>query len=141
MDSNENKLLPMNENQCIPDGSGRNLTDVELQENVFNWIHEQWNNLFRSSRKLITDRDKVVYYEACANNKVLKDGFIFNNGCLVKVMHWINISLRRRTTVTRSVNEKVWVNGYLTTKGDDAKMRGSTSKVRSSNIWMNEGLS
>ena len=132
-DQNENKLLPMKENQCIPNNSGRNLIDIESQENVFNWIHERWTNMFRFSGKSYSSRieSKLSTMRNVETTRSLKDGFIFSNGCLVKVKHWINVSLRSSNKIRKwkkkrskwSVNEKVSVNGCLTAKGDGAKIK------------------
>ena len=97
---NEDKLLPLRGKRCRLDG-GRKVTDVELEEEVLNWIHERRANMLRVSRKLIMFKAKAIYNEKCGNNEALKDGFIASNGWLVKFMHRNNLSLRRRTTVAQ----------------------------------------
>ena len=95
------KLLPLRGKRCRLDGGGRKVTDVELEEEVLNWIHERRANMLRVSRKLIMFKAKAIYDEKCGNNEALKDGFIASNGWLVKFMHRNNLSLRRRTTVAQ----------------------------------------
>ena len=62
------------------DGGGRKFTDVELEEEVLNWIQKRRSDMLRVSIKLIMFKAKYIYNEKCGDNEELKAGFVAKNG-------------------------------------------------------------
>ena len=50
-------------------GGGRELTDVELEEEVLSWLQQRRSNMVRVSRKLIMFKAKSIYNEKCGDMK------------------------------------------------------------------------
>ena len=89
----EEKVTSLNERRFRLDGGERKLTDVELEEEVLGWIHQQHSNMLSVSRKLIMFKAKSIYDEKCGDNEELKAGFVASNGWLTKFMKRSNLSM------------------------------------------------
>ena len=92
------------------DGGGRKLTNVELEEEVLNWIQKRRSDMLRVSIKLIMFKAKYIYNEKCDDNEELKAGFVAKNGWLTKFMKRNNLSIRRRIIIAQKNSS------HLTTK-------------------------
>lgn len=89
----------MNGSQCRLDVCGWKLADVELEEQVWSWIHKGPANMLCISRQLIMFKFKFIYDEKYVNNEVIKDAFIGKNGWLVKIKSCNNLLLRMKITI------------------------------------------
>ena len=89
----EEKVTSLKERRFRLDGGERKLTDVELEEEVLGWIHQQHSNMLSVSRKLIMFKAKSIYDEKCGDNEELKAGFVASNGWLTKFMKRSNLSM------------------------------------------------
>lgn len=79
-------------------GGGCKIKNLDLEEDLLEWIHERRDNSLRVSRKLIMRKAKAIHTESAGEDIVEKNSFQANRGWLKKFMKRNYLSLRRRTT-------------------------------------------
>ena len=80
------------------DGGGKKPKDVNLEENLMEWVSQRRENKLRVSRKLIMFKARALHKERVGEDSVEKNVFVASRGWLENFMRRYGLSLRRRTT-------------------------------------------
>ena len=82
------------------DGGGRKCNDEDLEEEVVNWIYEQWSRMLHVSRKMIMWKPKSLFDEK-NDDPAVKESFIASREWCERFMRRHGFSLRRKTTAAQ----------------------------------------
>ena len=78
------------------EGGGRKITNLDLEEDVLNWIHKRSANMLRVSCKLMR-KAKAIHDGSIGNDPAAQTSFVASCGWLEKFMKRNCLSLRRKT--------------------------------------------
>ena len=80
-------------------GGGRKVLDVQLENQLVEWIYDRRSKGLRVSRKQIMMKGKYLYEDGCEESE--RSLFVASNGWLCNFMSRNGLSLRRKTTTAQ----------------------------------------
>ena len=81
-------------------GGGRKVLDVQLENQLVEWIYDRRSKGLRVSRKQIMMKGKYLYEDGCEESE--RSLFVASNGWLCNFMSRNGLSLRRKTTTAQT---------------------------------------